>query len=206
MNYLNYDKPKQVNNVSLNHIFTTPLWHIKRDLPQSAVEWSLDVQKNSEPMINGSSRGGYQTKPFKGSNQIPKHIADHLIDCLDNFPSVQIVNWWLNIQTKGNYNRCHTHSGTDLVLLWFLTDNHGTTTLHNPLSHVREKLNVLAPETASLPSHDLSYDGDRAGVSIHASAGDLVLFPSDIVHEVKELEFDTTRVSVSFNLKLTGME
>ena len=205
MDYLNYGELKKVNNISLNHIFTTPLWHIKRDLPQSAIEWSLDVQKNSEPMINGSSRGGYQTKPFKGSDQIPKHILDHLINCLDNFPSVQIVNWWLNIQTKGNYNRCHTHPGTDLVLLWFLTDNHGTTILRHPLAHVREKLSVLAPETVDLSSTDINHD-DCAGVSINASAGDLVLFPSDIVHEVRELEVDATRVSVSFNLKLTGME
>ena len=191
-------------NISLNQIFTTPLWHIKKELPQGVIEWAIDVQKNSEPMINGSCRGGYQSKPLKGSDQIPKRFVDHLKDCLYNFHSVQIVNWWLNIQTKGNYNRCHTHPGTDLVLLWFLTDNHGTTTLHNPLSHVRENLNLLAPEADPLPSSDLSYDGvftTCAGVSIHANAGDLVIFPSDIMHEVREHKFDTTRISVSFNLK-----
>ncbi len=204
MDYLNYGKPKEVNNISLKNIFTTPLWHIKRSLPKEAIEWALDIQKNSEPMIKGSGIRGYQSKPLKGNNQIPKHISDHLRDCLDNFHSVQIVNWWLNIQTKGSYNRCHTHPGTDLVLLWFLTDNHGTTILHNPLNHVREKLSVLAPETANLPSPDLSYT-DYTGVSIHARAGDLVIFPADILHEVKELEIDTTRISVSFNLKLTEL-
>ena len=205
MDYLNYDKPKKVNKISKCHIFTTPLWRITRELPQGAIEWARDVYKNSDPMINGSSIGGYQSKSSKGIDEIPKHIADHLIDCLDGFPNVEIINWWINYQNKGDYNRCHTHPGTDLVLLWFLTDNYGTTNLRHPLSHVREKIHILIPETADLPNGNFSYDNsytDCAGISIHANAGDLVVFPADIMHEVRELKFDTTRISVSFNLKL----
>ena len=83
MDYLNYDKPKKVNKISKSHIFTTPLWRITRELPQGAIEWARDVYKNSDPMVNGSSIGGYQSKSSKGIDEIQKHIADHLIDCLD---------------------------------------------------------------------------------------------------------------------------
>jgi len=179
-------------------IFGTPIWHFQRDLPKGAVEWALNVQKNSKRMVNGSGRGGYQSDPSYDFFEIP--FIDHIQEQFKDFPLFKFGNWWVNIQDKGDYNLHHTHPYSDLVVIWYLTDNNGTTFLHNPYAFLRDKLRRVMPQSVqdvSFTSYDYS-----GGTFINAKAGDFIVFPSDVVHEVREHKFDSTRISVSFNLNI----
>ena len=86
----------------------------------------------------------------------------------------------------------HSHPGVDLSGIWFITPNNGTTVFENAQQHTRFFLNQ-------------KYDHkDIFGNSfaLDADAGDIIIFPSDLMHHVKSHKLQSTRISVSFNLAL----
>ena len=122
-------------------------------------------------------------------NQIPQNIRDHIQSVFQDFPKFQFTSWWVNINNKGNYNVAHTHRGdSDLSVVWYLTDNQSSLDFHHPFSYARHNLNLVIPET---------YQSDLA---LAASAGDFIIFPSDVLHSVEQNKFDTPRISLSFNM------
>ncbi len=99
----------------------------------------------------------------------------------------------MNINKKGDYNLPHTHPGIDLACIWYITDNEGLLYLEDPLVNTRVKLNYIIQQDPA---------GRLSRKRIFASAGDLLIFPGDIVHNVEEHILDTPRISVSFNMVL----
>ena len=77
---------------------------------------------------------------------------------------------------------------TDLAVVWYMTDNHGLLKIRNPIAH--QRWNLL--EKMNIPIE----------TSITATAGDIVVFPSDIEHEVAQHDNREPRISLAFNLDL----
>tara|TARA_Y100001963_G_C6515970_1_gene324319 strand:- start:42 stop:569 length:528 start_codon:yes stop_codon:yes gene_type:complete len=168
-----------------NLYFSTPIWHLKKDLPFGAVDWALDFEKNTPPAtISRSSRGGYQSERY---NEKFKY-STHLDNCLEFLPKFKYLNWWLNINRKGDFNMSHTHPNTDLACIWYITDNHNLLAFQNPIGHERFR---LIKQTSSL---------DQLYFNKDAKAGDILIFPGDVPHHVEPHELDTPRISVSFNI------
>ena len=91
------------------------------------------------------------------------------------------VQWLYNINGKGDWNIPHTHPGSDLALVLYLTDSDGLLTLFNP--HAQRVIST----------HN---------TSINAQKGDIVLFPADLVHYVMPNPREEDRISISMNLQL----
>ena len=196
MDYLNYGKSdtikpteptkflKDVASIS----YTTPLWHFRQPLPPNAYEWALWYKEQYE-CVQVSNRGGYQSssRPWREFE-----FKDHISSILSNFKEYKnfhIFNWWLNINEKGDRNDKHIHSGVDLSAVWYITDNEGLLIFEDPLVFSREAITRLIFGSSTLQQ-------------IKAHAGDLVIFPSDLPHQVEEHKLDTPRISVSFNITL----
>lgn len=195
----NIEEPQKplVNNPK-QFLFGTPIWVISKEIPDKALEWALSLRNTSEKMTHGSVKRGFQSKASTDFNTIPKFILDHIQYSLGSFPRFRFVNWWINISNKGSYNVAHSHPQNDLSVIWYLTDNNESLIFHDPLAHVRDRLyhNVEGSKQGTVnPSA-------QPGNSFNAKAGDFVIFPSDVVHEVKEHELDTIRLSLSLNLEL----
>ena len=77
---------------------------------------------------------------------------------------------WLNFSYKGDYNPEHIHAGSYSGVIY----------CENP---------DLCP--TQFPDYDVEYKGER---------GTMILFPSDVAHEVKEQLTDNERVTIAFNI------
>ena len=172
-------------------LFVTPLWIYPKPLPQGAYEWALKYQRENPDSNKLSNKGGYQShqrpwNEFEYSNHVNEIIST-------NLPSSEefwIGGWWLNINRKGDYNLPHSHPGSDLSAIWYITDNEGLLYFQDPLVHNR----------ALLYERIFSKCGETSSKNMNCSAGDLLIFPSDVPHRVEEHTLDTPRISVSFNI------
>ena len=69
---------------------------------------------------------------------------------------------------------------SDFALVWYLTDSDGLLNLMNPFLQRRNSKNI----------------------NVNAKKGDIVIFPSDIIHYVKPNQREEDRISISMNLQL----
>ena len=165
-------------------IFCTPMWSIPGELPEGAYEWALEIQKNS-PCSRRSNVGGYQSESNLDWKDF-KYI-DHIQKQLSFLPNFQFMNWWVNINKKGDYNQYHTHPNSDLSVIWYITDNFNTLQFKNPFEHNRIRLYK-------------NIDIEKANLVYDCTAGHILVFPSDLDHCVLPHTEDTLRISVSFNI------
>ena len=77
----------------------------------------------------------------------------------------------------------HAGRGTDLALVLYLTETDNLLTLVNPFSH-------------------RNYSGDRNDIIPKPKKGNILIFPSDVLHFVKPNPRDEDRISISMNLQL----
>ena len=95
---------------------------------------------------------------------------------------IQVISWWININGKGHWNTPHTHSNADFALVLYLTDSDGL-------------LRFMSP-------HHMRLQEDNGYASIDAKKGDILMFPSDIIHYVTPNPKEEDRISISMNLQL----
>ena len=176
--------------IKKSNLFSTPIWRAPSKLPEGAFEWALKY-KESNVSSTRSARGGYQSFP-KLFDDLPSVYAHHIFDTLKVILKgigFELGPWWLNVNQKGNFNMKHTHPNHDLSGIWYITDNSNSLAFVDPLAHSRDAL------------YD-SFDDMHEGLLIDAKAGEIILFPSDLPHYVEPHPYDTTRISVSFNMTL----
>ena len=106
------------------------------------------------------------------------------------FKNFYVTNWWLNVNGKGDGNHKHVHSGSNLSAIWYITDNEGLLIFEDPLLFSRIEITR-------------QIFGSTTHQQVNALAGDLLIFPSDLPHQVEDHILDTPRISVSFNISLT---
>ena len=171
-------------------IFPTPVWHIEGaplklidELYQGAYKFKEVYTDNQ----NRSSTGGYQTPPLEWDKFHPQgreYIEKVVSECDGHlFKSFEGVNWWFNINGQGHWNTPHSHPGSDYALVFYLTDSDSLLQFMSP-HHMRQKQPSLR--------------------SINAKKGDILIFPSDIMHFVMPNPREEDRVSISVNLRLCG--
>jgi len=188
---------------SLHNIFPTPVWkitatketeHIIEDVIQETYRY-----KETHKPEQYSNIGGYQTKTLpldrfhpNGLDYIESIIKEYISPEYeirkDSLPS----GWWVNINDTGSWNAPHCHPGSDLVLIWYLTDSNGLLALTNPYTYSRVNLLSCFSDT----------NGPTSALQIDAKKGDIIIFPSDVQHMVMPNKNKEDRLSISMNLKL----
>ena len=150
-----------------------------------------------------SNHGGWQ------SNQVDIHeskseILKKLI--LDSLPQLQslsnsvsmIVAGWKNINEPGNFNFRHNHPRSNLSgVLWIKAPkDSGNIEFESPqLFNRYQELNCYTDEFKLNSSCYMTY-------FFPPKEGRLLIWPSDLEHEVKENKSDEDRISYSFNISL----
>ena len=102
------------------HIFASPFWHIRDDMPQGALKWALNYKKTHPMAQRRSNRGGYQSIPMHDFSEF--EYKSYIIAVLRFLPKFTLQNWWVNVNGKGDFNMAHTHSGSDLSLVWYISN------------------------------------------------------------------------------------
>ena len=178
--------------MELHSLFSTPIWISENPLPEGAYKWALEYKRKNPNNLQVSNRGGYQSISAGWENFKYGSYIQNILDEYSLFKDFQVINWWLNVNEKGDYNLQHTHPNSDLACIWYITNNENLLTFEDPLVHNR----------ITLYQSILSKFNDTPSKAMKCPAGTLLVFPSDTPHRVEKHTLDSPRISVSFNMRI----
>ena len=145
-------------------LWPTPLWHIE-GAPQQLIDELYQGAyrfKEKHPSTNRSNEGGYQT-PFLDWKDFHPQGIEYINKVVGDIFKFQVKEWWYNINPKSTWNLPHTHPNCDMALVFYVTDSDSLLQLINP--------------------HSMRVNNEHYN-SIDAKKGDIIMFPSDIMHFV----------------------
>jgi len=174
------------------------LWNLK-----DVSDFCLDLEKNSSSR-SLSNRGGFQSNDYEEEfpeilDPIVKEITRHAKDYYE-FAKVdaepKLLNLWVNVNRKHNYNSLHTHphsflSGTLYVKV--PSGDAGNFVLHRD-GKFKDYLDFVAPSDPEFYHY----------YSIKPEPNKILLFPSYMQHSVESNlteDQDDARISLAFNFK-----
>ena len=175
----------------MDFIFGTPLWKLKSN--------SFDEKKITEEIYKArefdpegviqSNCGGYHS----GYDFNTPRTDAYIQRCLEgegglDFPH-RIIGRWFNINNKGDSNRPHDHGVMGLSGVLFITDAPGLV-LHSSLSS-----SLLSPLVNVIPSMNNNH-------IINGKSGEIVVFPSTVLHWVEPSNMNSTRITCAFNIEV----
>ena len=166
-------------------IFATPFWHLEgapQELVDELYQGAYQFKKRYKNNIL-SNQGGYQSPPFSLEDFHPqgRQYINEVTEAIAEIGKCEI-RWWYNINPTGAWNLPHTHPNSDYALVFYVTDSDGL-------------LRFMNPQQMRLEVHD-------AYRSLDAKKGDILIFPSDLVHYVMPNPREEDRISISMNLQL----
>ena len=172
-----------------HEIFPTPVWHIE-GAPQQLVEELYEGAykfKEKYESVTKSNKGGYQTPILEWEMFHPegKKYINNVVGDIFKF---KVEGWWYNINGQGDWNIPHTHPDVNIALVLYVTDSDGLLAFMNP--HPMRLID------------DQCYGGPVDYAAIKANKGDIIMFPSDLVHYVLPNPRKEDRISISMNISI----
>ena len=199
-------------------LFATPL--VTLDVPEAATLNSelrrvIVEREKTHPTTQHSNLGGWQSSwdfeawggaPAERLLEAARGLATRLTSDRAGKP-VRIAwktNAWANVNRRNHGNEFHTHPGAYWSGTYYVDD--GGVTEDPALGgefEIQDPRGVAPAMYAPLLGFALP-GGQSAGASelIHPKSGQLVLFPSWLLHAVRPYRGDRERISVAFNFGL----
>jgi|TARA_A100001388_G_C28610794_1_gene422733 uncharacterized protein (TIGR02466 family) len=118
-----------------------------------------------------------------------QHVKQYLSVFKNEKYTVKIENSWLTSTNRGEHTTVHNHGGFDISGVYYFQTNKNDGSLY-----------LMNPITSLVSSH---YFAPDECIYYHPEVGKLVLFPSWIYHGVRPNDTDDTRISLSFNAKIS---
>ena len=154
-----------------------------------------------------SNVGGWQSNGnyHEFDNPIRQFLEDAIKKLFDKGiykkdTHIDIIQSWINVNKKGNYNKSHHHSMCDLAGAFWIKfpKNSGHITFQNPNSFVESKMmsNMNPKFREELAVH--------WGMDFQPIEGRVCLWPSHLYHDVSLNMSDEDRISVAFNINVDG--
>jgi uncharacterized protein (TIGR02466 family) len=195
--------------------------------PNSTYKGVVDIKKiedyileciEIEPSLQKSNIGGFQSiddfldrpKPFVF--ELKKFIVAAFSDYAEfidlNKFKIIISNSWANVNHPGNYNTLHNHPGAMFSGCYYIRNpkDAGIFSAHDPRiarEMCQEQYQDLFRKYEEFG--DQFHPNNRYAVShwnVNPRAGDIVIFPSWLKHEVTQNKSDRARISIAFNIYL----
>jgi len=184
------------------NMFATPLYKAALARPYSEAELECVRHSLQDPIFaisNHASRNKHvlDLPAMQGLREaIQLHLDQYFKTVFNtrNQVSLQITQSWLTLSRKGDIHHTHTHpnSVASGVLYISLAQNDGISFFRNDDTVWHDLL----------PAEE-NYFNSRQ-YFINARVGDLLIFPSNVRHGVREVRDDIERVSLSFNSFFVG--
>jgi len=196
------------NNFEQINLFATPVWKLETDIQCKPIKSLVHHVKKTNKVGNKlTNMGGWQSSAYP-CVEIPQALKPlfSLLDtsvrsCLDaiDIPNpVKMINFWFNINEKGNYNKLHNHRGTLISGVFYIEtpENCGSISFER-----YDDSQYFLPE-------DLQKRNLFTGSAIHfePKEGRLLLFPSWLLHQVEPSQTTKPRISMSFNYSIDGVK
>lgn len=180
--------------MSVQNIFSTPIKII-----------SLENYEEINIICGKASKIGFKRNFFDNLNEDEKIKTRDLFnkeskiyykESIGQELDVFITKSWFSYHQKYNWNTPHGHGDNAFVGVYYIktNDNSGDLLLHDPRGTVT--FTHFFDEDSKKETV-----GCRSYIKIKPKVGDLVLFPSYIVHSVEPNMSDETRISLALNFK-----
>ena len=148
-----------------------------------------------------SNSGGWQSKLMTINKRKSGILDNIIINSISKLPMSGnlscAIEGWKNINEPGNFNILHSHPRSDLSgVLWIKTPkNSGNIVFESPeLFNRYQELDSYSDESKFNSNNYMTY-------YFTPKEGDVLIFSSNLRHEVKENKSNEDRISYSFNIK-----
>jgi len=151
---------------------------------KAPVTWELTEVAEAQPLIE----------------YIKKSAEQYLQENKNRPHSVKVQNMWLNEMASETRHPKHSHYGYSISGTFYVEVPEGSNKLgfYNPLDGVGHMIGPESQESWTV-SNAMSW-------WVPVEAGNIILFPSHIEHEVPPMKFQGLRRSISFDLVLLPIE
>ena len=153
-----------------------------------------------------SNRGGWQSNPIHIGYCKSETLKNIIMSSVSKLPISGnlscTIEGWKNINEPGNFNTLHHHPNCNLSgVLWIKTPkNCGNIVFESPEIFNRYKeLDSYSDEFKHNSNVYMTY-------YFPPKEGSILIFPSNLQHEVKENKSNEDRISYSFNIRLIDGE
>lgn len=174
------------------------------DIQSDLVQWIYDYQKLDEGR-NLSNIGGWQssnvleTPEFKKYlNYMKIHLKNIIESILSSDSKAHLVNMWININKKHDFNWNHVHPDSHLSGVFWIKcpESSGDLVFDSPQNFSDWKLYESVKD-----DYKKSYFM-REVVTFAPKEGSMVVFPPNLRHGVSPNSSDKDRISIAFNIKI----
>lgn len=114
--------------------------------------------------------------------------------CPKDNVNIKLTQSWINWTKKGQYHHRHAHQNSLISGCYYVKADKNVDRIY----FYKDKYNLLNLN----PIEWNIYNSNSWWFSV--GAGDLIFFPSHLVHDVKKVEYDDTRISIAFNFFPVG--
>jgi uncharacterized protein (TIGR02466 family) len=187
---------------TINGIFPTPIYisKLNRELTNKELSFidknKLDVYKNEG---NTTSNDNYilNQKVFKElKTDLDLRVKDYFEKVLSSTDSITpyITQSWLNYTETNQYHHKHSHPNS-LVSGVFYINCHKE---HDKIKFFNDNYKTIRTE---VKDYNI-WNSESWWFSV--KTGDIILFPSSLIHMVETKQGDNTRISLAFNVFIKG--
>ena len=186
---------------SLVHMFDVNGFN---EIQNELIDYAYDFKEREPRGESISNQGGWHSPDFHVNDECDT-LHSFLINCLAGFPvideSINIkISAWVNINKPGDYNTKHNHPDCNLAgVLWIKAPkDSGNIVFDNPTAF--QSNTEIDSYTTDFKEKYKFYQS----YFFPPTEGRILVFPSHLVHKVEENKSKEDRISVSFNIKLSG--
>lgn len=184
------------------HMFAVPVYRaaLGRSFSQQEMEFFKYSLQGAVPAINNQASVDKRVLAAPAMKDLRQFVEANLAQYLQtvfntsNDVRLQITQSWLTLSGKGQSHHVHTHPNSVVsgVLYINLAPQDG-------INFYRNEDNIWYELVRQQDNYYNAYQ-----YFVQSSVGDLLLFPSNVRHGVREVTADVQRVSLSFNTFFSG--
>lgn len=206
-------KNKSVELTGIQPLFASPLLSFNvpsADALNVGLLAEIEARRAAEPSIHRSNRGGWHSGDdlFRRTEPAHKRLARQITDALRTAtqtvqPAADLnvlgleAEGWINVNPPSALNAPHDHPGwlwSGCYYVHVPPPSEGSTPTDGCIEFINSRTNLRAG-----PSIDIPFM--RSQVVVRPMAGQLLLFPSHLLHWVCPHVGPADRVSVAFNAR-----
>lgn len=192
--------------MNIQPLFPTPVGFLNYDKPFSEEELtfikSLDTRKN---IGNSTSVDSYVL-----NNALLSNLKSFIVSSLEKFfyetynpidsVKIKLTQSWVNYSSKGQFHHNHCHPNSIISGVFYINAN-----------KFFDKITFFKNSYIFESNHgQIKYDIKDFNTFnsnswwFPVNTGDLIIFPSNLIHGVDPIDHDDTRISISFNSFVEG--
>ena len=191
----------------VDSIFPIPLYRYQVDQPglNEALSKEIAQRRKAEQGMENRNRLGWQSKhdffqrQEEGHSGLARTFAEvtrqtiHALDSSADFGKFNVLlNGWVNVNPPGGYNSPHQHSDAHLSGVYYVD-------VPKSKSDSGGAIEFISPHPVRLLSTLIRSPLFSDRVRVQPAAGDLLIFPSQLLHWVHPNDSGKPRVTVAFN-------